>query len=312
MPALVVYADLVFLANLAIDYALLGATSWVRGLRPRRARLLLASLIGASYVVLSFFPPFSFLFISAVKLLLSLLMVGTAFGFGGLPSFARSLGAFYAVNFAAAGGVLGMHYLLQSSAFWSGIAYTRTGGTEASLQLGVIGVTAAAAASLYLFRRVLESRRRAAHTGAHLAEVTVQIAGSSRSCTGLVDTGNQLYDPLTRTPVMVMEAALWQDELPPAWLETIRSADVDKLVAGLSSGNPGPWGDRLRLVPYRGVNRDTSFMLAVKPDAVRIDRGGEIHEPAKALIGLDGGRLAGDGAYRAIIHPSLLAGEPSP
>ena len=31
------------------------------------------------------------------------------------------------------------------------------------------------------------------------------------------DTGNQLSDPLTRTPVMVMEARLWEAHLPQGW-----------------------------------------------------------------------------------------------
>lgn len=72
------------------------------------------------------------------------------------------------------------------------------------------------------------------------------------------------------------------------------------------------WQDRLRLVPYRGVNRGAAFMLALKPDLVKIELDGKLYESTKVLIGLDGGTLSGDKAYRAIIHPSLTEGEGMP
>lgn len=56
-----------------------------------------------------------------------------------------------------------------------------------------------------------------------------------------------------------------------------------------------------------GVNRNTQFMLAIKPDRVVITTGETQIEAMKVLIGLDGGRLSSDNAYQAIIHPSSAA-----
>lgn len=53
-------------------------------------------------------------------------------------------------------------------------------------------------------------------------------------------------------------------------------------------------------------------MLALKPDMVRIELGGFEYSASKVLIGLDGGTLSGDRAYRAIIHPALTEGEGTP
>lgn len=302
---LVVYVDLIFLSNLAIDGAVLLTTAWVRGIRPRYWRILAAAAIGAAYVVFMFVPAASFLYTFLAKIMLSLLMLWTAFGFGSLQHFVRNSAAFYGVNFAAAGGVLGIHYMLQSSSgMWDRLWFTRTGvGVELTLSLLFVGM--AAAAALLLYRYAWSGRKKAELTLAHLAEVSVIIGGREYRCTGLVDTGNRLYDPLTRTPVMVMEAALYQAELPPSWLEHIKKSQVDLLLAGLDQDD-SPWRDRLRLVPYRGINKGTQFMLAVKPDRVHIEREGRVYASSSVLIGLDGGKLAADGAYRAIIHPSLL------
>lgn len=302
-----VYIDLVFLLNFVIDGGLLYVTAWVRGVRPRKWRLTAAAAIGACYAAMMLFPPVSFLFTFAIKIALSLLMLWTAFGFGGLQTFARHVAAFYGVNFAAAGAVLGGYYLLQSSSeLWNGLWFTRSGGMGLELNLGLLLLAVLLAAGLLIYRSVLSARRRREQIGQHVAWVTVYIDDKECKCKGLVDTGNHLYDPLTRIPVMVMEAALWRDELPASWLERIRESEVDRLVSGLGEES-GVWQDRLRLVPYRGINRGTQFMLALKPDRVRIEQEGRSIETHRVLIGLDGGKLSADDVYQAIIHPSLMS-----
>ncbi|WP_342663537.1 sigma-E processing peptidase SpoIIGA [Paenibacillus pinihumi] len=306
MKELVVYVDLVFLLNLLMDAAILLVTAWVRGVPVRRLRIMLAATIGAAYVVLMFVPPLASIFTLGVKFGLSLLMVWVAFGFTSLQSFINLVAAFYGISFAAAGGMFGIYYLLQSrSEVWNGIWLMRTGGQGYGIRIGLVFLAVTFAIALFLYKGVLNGRKQREQMMNHLADVIVHIGGQEKRCRGLIDTGNHLYDPLTRTPVMVMEASLWKEDFPPSWLERIKDAEVDKLVAGIGE-EQCVWQDRLRLIPYRGVNRGTQFMLALKPDHVRIEQEGRSYESFKVLIGLDGGRLVSDGAYQAIIHPSLV------
>lgn len=138
----------------------------------------------------------------------------------------------------------------------------------------------------------------------YIGEVVVEIDGVSVSCPGLLDTGNRLCDPLTRIPVMVMESTLWEGHLPAAWKGRLTQDGADRLLLE-TDGQSFAWQDRMRLVPYRGINRGASFMLALKPDLVTIKLGEDIFYSKRVLIGLDGGTLSGDGAYRAVIHPDL-------
>ncbi len=100
-----------FLNNLLIDGAVLMTTAWTRRVRAAWWRIGAAALIGASYVAMMFLPETKFLFFTfAVKCIFSIVMIMTAFGFGSLQHFLRNMGAFYVVNFAAAGGIFGAHY----------------------------------------------------------------------------------------------------------------------------------------------------------------------------------------------------------
>lgn len=298
----VVYVDLLFLINLLIDGALLLVTAWTLKSVYRLWRLAAAAALGALYVVLVFFPDVSFLYSFAVKALVSLLMIWIAFGYGGLGRYLSHLGAFYLVNFAVAGGVFALSYvMLSSDDLMNGILFSRLGGLPFSS--GLLGVLLCF--FLWLFYRLFRASRIRQQVGSHLAEVQVELGEHRYRCQGLVDTGNQLYDPLTRTPVMIIEAAEWKDVIPEAWLKQIRSSEADRIISAIGEGD-FPWQDRLRLVPYRGVNRGTQFLLALKPDRVTVHYQDKDWETARVLVGLDGGRLSADGSYRAIIHPMLL------
>ncbi|ANE48945.1 peptidase [Paenibacillus swuensis] len=303
---MVVYADLIFLFNLLLDAFLLWATARTRLLKPKGWRIALASGLGASYVVLMFVPMLSFLFTFIAKMVMSVLMLLIAFGYGGAKRFWRNLGAFYCINFAAAGGILGAHYLLQqSSEVMNGIIITQTGLSFEIRELGALFIIVFLMISVVLYRVVFSGKRRQDNVAQHLAEVTVTMEEHEFVCTGLIDTGNHLYDPLTRTPVMIMEAAAWADFLPAGWIKRIQNAELDEIINAIGK-DEFRYQDRLRLVPYRGVNSGTQFMLALKPDKVVIRTDKHVTEAVKVLIGLDGGQLSSDGAYKAIIHPALM------
>lgn len=303
---MVVYLDVVFLTNMLIDAALLRMTAWSRRLTFRWWRLALASAIGALYVVMIFLPSLSFLFTTLAKLAFSIVMILTAFGFVHIHHFLRNLGAFYLISFCAAGCMFGLHYLLQSSGeVLNGIWFSHTGAATFQFQTGLFYVSLSFLGALWFFRSVQTSRRRQEAKQQYIAGVETVIGDVRVRCPGLIDTGNRLFDPLTRTPVMVTEISLWQDYLPHRLIEHIRQHPAEEIVQHLDELQT-PWRDRFRLVPYKGVQRGTRFMLALKPDRVIVTHGGQTHESGRVLIGLTGERLSGEQTYRAIIHPELV------
>ncbi|WP_188539546.1 sigma-E processing peptidase SpoIIGA [Paenibacillus segetis] len=306
---MIVYIDLIFLMNLLIDASLLAVTAWMRKQRVIIWRISLSAIVGALYVMMMFLPELSFLFTFLVKFLFSVLMLWIAFGFGSLQNYLRNMGAFYIVNFAAAGGILGVHYLLQNSGeVWSGIFYSASGGLGFSLKIGSLFTLILFFVVLIWFKVVVGSRRRLERVSSFLAEVEVRIGETKVSCLGLIDTGNQLTDPLSRLPVMVMEASLWQEFLPDSWKGKLGAEHADNLIMKWMEEDSFLWRDRLRLVPYRGINKGTQFMIALKPDEAKVVLEGRVISSTKLLVGLDGGSLSTEGTYRAIIHPVLIEG----
>ncbi len=306
MKSVVVYVDLIFLTNLCIDGTLIGLTAWMRQTKLVWWRWLLSAIVGALYVVMMFVPEFDFLFTFLIKFGFSLVMLSIAFGYKGLQSFVRTLGTFYIINFVAAGGILGVHYMLQSSGeLFNGIWFTASGGMSFDLKIAFWFTFIVFFAVLLLFKIVQGAKRKTDRMNTYLGQVEVCIDEVVVSCTGLLDTGNQLTDPLSRLPVMVMEVSLWQDMLPDSWKSRLKHEAPDKLIMELDQ-EYFQWQHRLRLVPYRGINKGTAFMLAIKPDRVKVTLEGTDYVTTKVLIGLDGGVLSSDGKYQAVIHPELV------
>ncbi|MNI18582.1 Sporulation factor SpoIIGA [compost metagenome] len=154
----------------------------------------------------------------------------------------------------------------------------------------------------------MASRRKQEKMSTFYAEVVVTIQNTEIRCIGLIDTGNQLTDPLSRMPVMVMEASLWREYLPDSVGTAWSTEHADNLIMEWTEDESFGWRDRLRLVPYRGINRGTQFMIALKPDEVSVTVDGHEVRTTRVLVGLDGGTLSSDNAYRAIIHPLLAEG----
>lgn len=302
---MVVYLDLIFLLNLLIDGATLQTTAWARSIKASPWRILAAAAIGASYVIMMFVPELSFMFTFIIKCLFSIIMVYTAFGFGSMQHFLRNFGVFYLVNFAAAGGIFAIHYFLQSShEVMNGMLFTQSGGLKFELQIGGLFTILLFPVLILFYRKIMNERKRREILTRYFADTKVYIDEHCASCTGLIDTGNQLYDPLTRTPVMVMEASYWKDVLPEGWIRRIQEGETDQLLKAIGTDD-FIYQDRLRFIPYKGINRGSQFMLALKPDKVVITHNDCITETKNVFIGLNANKLCSDGSYQAIIHPTL-------
>jgi stage II sporulation protein GA (sporulation sigma-E factor processing peptidase) len=304
----IVYLDIILLLNMAIDTLLLWFTAYFRKERVVWWRILLASLFGSTYLAFFFLPSFASMYQWTVKLLFSVLMLWIAFGNRRLLTFMQNLAIFYFVAFIFGGGVFGLQYFLASqNEILSGLVSLHSDGFgvgfKPTLGILVVGFALVYVLSRKSYHAVQEPRR----IEAFLAEVTVTIAGERVVCRGLVDTGNHLYEPITRQPVMIVESELFARILPPSLSRRIDGGTTAwENLDGLFEQVPAEWQSRLRLIPYRSVSRGMDFLLAVKPDEVIVVQNGARYSTGKVLVGLNPIPLAADGRYQAIVHPAII------
>ncbi|MRX70799.1 sigma-E processing peptidase SpoIIGA [Bacillus lacus] len=302
-----IYLDVIWLLNFTFDGMLLLLTALILKRSFKWHRLMLGALIGSSIVVLLFTPAAPLVSHPAGKLLFSLLMVITAFSFKRFSFFIQNLLTFYFSTFIVGGGIIGLHFFLKTEfSVFSGIVNTYSTGYGDPVSW--MFVAAAFPALWYFSRRRVEEFETKKIQYDQIAEVSIRIEDSFLQIRGLIDSGNQLSDPLTKVPVMILGVQYVRDQLPQQLVSNIMSGDA--AVSFLNDSSEWPWLDRLRIIPYRGVGQSHQFLLGVKPDLVKITTAEGVFEVKKAIVGLNAEPLSSDGDFQCILHPKMLQGDP--
>ncbi|TGB00207.1 sigma-E processing peptidase SpoIIGA [Sporolactobacillus shoreae] len=297
---MVLYLDAVWLLNLLIDACLLKLTALMLKRRVYRMRLLFGALM-ASSVVLILFTPFAILVTHPLgKFLFSVLIIFITFGYGRLSVFLQNLAAFYFSAFAIGGGLFALHYFFQNGTVYADSRFfnTMNFGDPISWIFVVLGFPA-----LWLFskKRMEQTavRKWADSTG---AEITVMIFNQTIRSRALIDSGNKLYDPLTRLPVMFLSREACGDKVPAALIQMAEMNDPFQVSPDL----PGEWESRITWVPYSSVDGTTRYIIAFRPDQVLITHEGRTVECRRTLIALTAQKLSASGDFSSILHPDML------
>lgn len=269
-----VYADSLIALNAALDYLLLLAAGKLCALPLRRWRLGLGALWGGIYALLALLFP-SFFGLVTVKLLSGALSVLLAYGWERRTL--RAVAAFYAVSAALAGLIYAISRLSGQDA--DGVPY------PVSLRTLLLAFALGYAVLTLAFRhRGRRAERR-------VAEVSLGLGARRVRFPALVDTGNELIDPVTGRGALVAEAEalapLLDDPAPLLAKEPLEALE------GLRRQ-----GLACRLLPCRGVTGGTGLLLCFVPDHIEV----EGRRRDDLLVAVSQQRFQGDGEYRAILN----------
>jgi stage II sporulation protein GA (sporulation sigma-E factor processing peptidase) len=296
-----IYLDVIWLLNFCFDLLLIVLTAIILKRRIKWRNVLLSALIG-SLLVLIFFTPFANISSHPLtKFFVSCLMIITAFGMKRLRYILQNLLMFYFVSFVMGGAMIGTYYFFEVSfLFHDNMIMTNAGGfgDPISWLFIIIGFPIIWYYSRLQFDQVEETKIQFEH----IVVVTILFMDRTISLKGLIDSGNQLYDPITKTPVMIVEMEKMKRILPEEMVQFISEKDPLSLI----EVNEPSWIDHLRIIPYRAVGFDHQFLFAIKPQEIFIEKNGERIKVKKALVGINKTNLSSDGHYECILHPKMI------
>lgn len=281
---------------------------WAAGkmgrLRTTLKRLLLGAFLGALYAVLIFVPALSFINIIFAKILCSLIMVLVAFGFYNIRRFLKSAAYFYLVSFVMGGAVLGSMHLFRTNPevieTWNGIAVNVIDFKTLWLLVGLIVAVILGVWGAAYIRKNLQQ-------GPWLVKAEVLLAGHPIEVDALVDTGNQLTDPITKDPVMILEHRKLGGVLPEKFIALLDKKEImpiDQQIEVLAKWEE--WQKRIRLVPFTSLGNHNGMLLALKADQVIIRDGEKIYYNTKCVVGIYHLKLCSQGSYQGLVHPDML------
>lgn len=293
-----IYIDIVLLENLIMNFIILLATGLILKEKIKSIRLLLASLVGAIYSVVSYLSILEIYQSMILKIILSIVIIYIAFNPQTMKKMWKDLIIFYLTSFAFGGAAFALIYIVkpQDILMKNGLFL----GTY-PLKTAFLGAIVAFVIIMVAFT-VVKSKISKKDM---FCEIEIGLNETTIKATAMLDTGNMLKEPITNTPVIVVEHTLLYECIPKEILN-----HLDELIGGDFDNVPEEikkeYVTKLKLIPFSSLGKQNGMLLGMKADFVKIKN--EENEEVKnnIMVGIYNKSLTKRGEYRALLGMELL------
>jgi stage II sporulation protein GA (sporulation sigma-E factor processing peptidase) len=298
-----IYIDAIWFLNWIFDTSLLVWTAVLLKNQIKWIRVITGGLVG-SLVVWLYITPYSYLADQIwLKSMVSILMILAAFGFRNIRAFIKKIVTLYAVTFTFGGILLGSHYFFsfKVTEYFNGFTSgSGSFGDPVSWIFVIVGFPLA----WHFSKKHINILDLAKWNKEQRVKMFVEINGVSFESEGLVDTGNQLLDPLSGSPVTIISLYGKESLLPAAVTKLVESGLKNMNVD--FTGFPDGWQEKMRIIPCKVVGNESQLLIAFKPDMLSIQVANEYRAVHKCLISFTMQQLSGEGLFDSIVHPKMV------
>lgn len=293
-----VYLDVVLLENLCMNYIILFATGYLMKIKMNHIRVIIASFLGGIYAIVSYMeilPIYSNFF---MKILLSIGMVYLAFGAKNVKSILKQLIIFYLTSFAFGGCAFALLYFVKpENILMRNGVYVGTYPIKIALLGGLIGFIIT-----YIAFKVIKNKLSKKDI---IYDIAIEIDKKQVQVKAMLDTGNMLKDPITQTPVIVVEKERLYGILPSSLLDHLENMIGGEGENILSSSEEEKYLHKLRMIPFHSIGKQNGLMLGIKADKVEILQEENIIND-NVIIGIFNQSLSKNHHYSALIGLDIL------
>ncbi len=296
-----IYIDVLFLENVIVNYFILLLTAKFIKSRTSSLRLSLGAILGASYVVvLVLLPNMKIYSTTIAKIILSIAIVAVTFAPERPKSFFKVLALFYLSTFIFAGASFAFIYFNQSGGFVrNGIVYVFWGSKWVVLILSfaMVGII------VRIFYEIIQNKLVKEKL---LMPIKISFENKMIKLAALVDTGNSLHDPLTNTPVIVVEFLAIKDILPLEIQDIFKESKEEDLDSISSVVSGSKWFSRFRLIPFTSLGKENGMLIGFKPDYIEIGEDETKKGVNNVVVGIYNRALSKNERYKALLGPELV------
>lgn len=275
---LTVYADILVLLNMTVDYFILAVTAAVIKKKCPVLRQLAAAGIGGVSSLYIFAPENGVLTDLLFNTAVCALMTLAAFGFRGKKQFLKAAGVLLLVTCVYGGIMIALCTLFSPRGMTvsnSVVYFNITPGI-------LIGCSVAAYLLYFVFSAVFSSASKLAGR----CRITVEAGGRSVDMNGIIDTGNSIKDVFGESEVIIADKEC-----------------VKRLFGGTDPTENDTLKSRYRLMPCRTVSGDGA-LDGFRCDSATVSDGKKSVTLEKPILAVSGTPLNDD--YQAIVNPVIF------
>ena len=288
-----IYIYFILIENLIMNYIILLATGVILKTKIKHFKIIMSSLIGAIYTILAYvitIPIYSSFF---MKFLLSIIIIYVAYNPQNVKKMWKILIVFYLTSFVFGGAAFALIYIVkpQDILMKNGL-FLGTYPMKSVVLAGIIGFIIIVTAFKIVRNRITKRDI--------YKNVKIEIDGKQIHLNAILDTGNMLKDPITGSPVIVVEKSILYEILPLELLDNIENilgGNLEKIPESIKK----QYIKRLKFIPFSSLGRQNGMLVGIKPNFIEIMDEQNSLKREDIIIGIYEKSLTKDGRYRALM-----------
>lgn len=215
-----IYVDLIILINFIFDFILILTVSLILKRNVSIKKIILSSLLGGLSIIILFIP-FNNFTLFLFKVLISIIMVLTAFSFKNIKYTVNNIIYLYLVSFIL-GGFL---YYLNNE-----FSYKRIGLIFFHKGVSINIVLALIISPIVLFLYVKQTKKLKNNYSKYYTVNIEFLNGKNISITGFLDSGNNLYDPYNKRPIILINKNILENYHPRCILVPCYTVNKESMI----------------------------------------------------------------------------------
>lgn len=276
---------------------ILYAASIILKLKPKFFRILISSVIGSIYSIILYTTEMKIYSSIISKIILSIIMTYVAFNPQNVKKMWKQILIFYLTSFVFGGVALYLIYflkpqdILMKNGMYAGEYVLKV------IMLGGIVAFVVIRISLKIIKTKINPKDM-------YCKIKVKLNDKKIETTAMIDTGNLVKEPITNTPVIIVESSLLYEILPKEILN-----NLEEVLSGNLSNIPEEvqekYISKMRCIPFKSLGKENGMLLGIKSDEIEVIKEDENKIIENAIIGIYDKSLTKRGEYRALVGIDL-------
>ncbi len=288
-----IYVDVVLIENLIMNYIILFATGLILKVKIKHVRLILSSLLGAIYSIVAYGGFLKIYSSFILKIILSVIIVYIAYNPQSVKKMCKELLFFYLTSFVFGGAAFALIYIVKPQEILM----------KNGLFLGTYPLKTVILAAIVAFVVIITAFTiiKSKFTKKDMIyEIEVKLDNKIIKTKALIDTGNMLKEPITNTPVVVIEHTLLYECIPKEilnHLEDIIGGDFEKIPEKIKD----EYISKLKLIPFSSLGKQNGMLIGIKAEYLKIIKEEQVEVKENVILGIYDKSLTKKGEYRALM-----------
>ena len=293
-----IYIDVVFLENLVMNSIILVASGIILKKKMKWIRIILASSLGAIYTIIGYISVLEIYSNLILKVILSILIIYIAFNPQTVKQLWKDLLIFYLTSFVFGGVAFALIYVVkpQDILMKNGL-FLGTYPLKTVLLAAIVAFIIIIAAFAIVKTKFSKKDM--------FCDVEVELNNKIIKTRAMIDTGNLLKEPITNTPVIVLEHTLLYECVPKEILDNLESILGGELVK-IPEKVRNEYISKLKLIPFASLGKQNGMLVGIKADSLKIIQDDQEKENKNVIVGIYNKSLTKRGEYRALVGMDLI------